>query len=129
MKPEPIPPALRERLDRLRTGILLDLPFFGSLIVRTMATDGVSIKLNAAWSTACDDNELRYTVAHELMHPALAHLWRLEDRDLEGFNRACAYVVNQMLDDYAADDARIGQACPWTRPKNFLTVEREPEYR
>ena len=75
-----------------------------------MATDGVSIKLNrprGAWPAI---NELRYTVAHELMHPRSGHLWRLEDRDLEDFNRACDYVVNQMLDDYAADAAKIGQA-------------------
>ena len=107
MSPLPDP-----RLERARYGLLLDAPFFGSLIVRlplvrddsrgTFCTDGQVIRYNRDYADTLGDEERKYVLCHEVMHCALGHLWRTAGRDMTTWNKACDYVVNQMLDDYAA---------------------------
>jgi Putative metallopeptidase domain len=71
------------RIQKARTTLLLDHPFFGTLLFRlgalarssiaTMATDGVSLYFNPQFVETLSAAEIAGTLAHEVMHPALQH--------------------------------------------------------
>src|SRR6516225_7931628 len=95
------------KIERARFRLILDAPFWGALMIRlpvvpgyerpTFCTNGVQIRYNQKYADSLSDGEVTYALAHEIAHCAMGHLWRLEGRDLELWNRACDYVVNQML--------------------------------
>jgi len=97
------------RIQKARTALLLDHPFFGSLLfrlggrasnsIRTMATDGVSLFYNPAFVETLNAAELAGVLAHEVMHPALQHHTRRGDRDQKCWNMACDYAINPLLLD------------------------------
>jgi predicted metal-dependent peptidase len=97
------------RIQKARTALLLDHPFFGSLLFRlagrasgsiqTMATDGVSLFYNPAFVDTLNAAELAGVLAHEVMHPALQHHTRRAARDRERWNMACDYAINPLLLD------------------------------
>jgi predicted metal-dependent peptidase len=127
------------RIERARYSLILDAPFWGALMVRlpvfpgyerpTFCTDGKRIRYNQAYADTLTDGEIRYALCHEIAHCAFLHMFRIEGRDLELWNRACDYVVNQMLDDYAADCVQQGREVPWTRPKEWLDIDKHPQFR
>jgi predicted metal-dependent peptidase len=79
------------RIQKARTTLLLDHPFFGTLLFRlgaqarssiaTMATDGVSLYFNPQFVETLSAAEIAETLAHEVMHPALQHHTRRGDRN------------------------------------------------
>lgn len=97
------------RIQKARTALLLDHPFFGSLLFRlggvasnsipTMATDGVSLFYNPTFVDTLNAAELAGVLAHEVMHPALQHHTRRGDRDRKRWNMACDYAINPLLLD------------------------------
>jgi len=97
------------RIQKARTILLLDHPFFGSLLFRlkgremrsipTMATDGVSLFYNPAFIDTLNSATLAGVLAHEVMHPALQHHVRRSGRDPRGWNEACDYAINPLLLD------------------------------
>jgi len=97
------------RIQKARTTLLLDHPFFGTLLFRlgatpcssiaTMATDGVSLFFNPAFVEALNAAELAGVLAHEVMHPALQHHTRRGDRNQARWNMACDYAINPILLD------------------------------
>ena len=97
------------RIQKARTTLLLDHPFFGTLLFRlggrasrsvaTMATDGVSLFYNPEFVETLNAAELAGVLAHEVMHPALQHHTRRGDRDRARWNIACDYAINPMLLD------------------------------
>jgi len=97
------------RIQKARTTLLLDHPFFGTLLFRlggrrsssiaTMATDGVSLFYNPAFVDTLNAAELAGVLAHEVMHPALQHHTRRGDRSLARWNMACDYAINPILVD------------------------------
>lgn len=97
------------RIQKARTTLLLDHPFFGTLLFRlggkpsrsiaTMATDGVSLFYNPAFIDTLNAAELAGVLAHEVMHPALQHHTRRGDRDHARWNMACDYAINPILLD------------------------------
>jgi len=97
------------RIQKARTALVLDHPFFGSLLFRlggcecrsiqTMATDGLSLYYNPAFVGTLNAAELAGVLAHEVMHPALQHHTRRGDRDRERWNMACDYAINPLLVD------------------------------
>jgi len=103
----PIPSEVR--IQKARTTLLLDHPFFGSLLFRlggkpsrsvaTMATDGVSLFYNSEFVDTLNAAELAGVLAHEVMHPALQHHTRRGDRDQARWNMACDFAINPMLLD------------------------------
>jgi predicted metal-dependent peptidase len=97
------------RIQKARTALLLDHPFFGSLLyrlkdreslaVKTMATDGVSLLWNPEFVESLTAATLAGTLAHEVMHPALHHHLRRSGRDPKRWNIACDYAINPLLAD------------------------------
>ena len=97
------------RIQKARTTLLLDHPFFGTLLFRlggkpsrsiaTMATDGVSLFYNPQFVETLNAAELAGVLAHEVMHPALQHHTRRGDRDRVRWNMACDYAINPILLD------------------------------
>jgi hypothetical protein len=102
-------PSAAVRIQKARTALLLDHPFFGSLLFRlggrasssiqTMATDGVSLFYNPAFVETLNAAELAGVLAHEVMHPALQHHTRRGGRDRKRWNMACDYAINPLLLD------------------------------
>ena len=98
-----------QRIQKARTALLLDHPFFGSLLyrlkdresraTRTMATDGVSLLWNPEFVETLTAATLAGTLAHEVMHPALHHHLRRSGRDPKRWNIACDYAINPLLVD------------------------------
>jgi predicted metal-dependent peptidase len=101
--------ACEARFKKARTALLLDHPFFGTLLfrlaakprrsIKTMATDGVSLYYNPEFVNTLTAAELQGTLAHEVMHPALQHHARRNDRDARRWNMACDYAINPLLMD------------------------------
>ena len=97
------------RIQKSRTTLLLDHPFFGSLLFRlkghesrsipTMATDGVSLYFNPEFVDTLNTATLAGVLAHEVMHPALQHHLRRSGRDPRRWNEACDYAINPLLLD------------------------------
>jgi predicted metal-dependent peptidase len=97
------------RLTRARSQLVMDAPFFGSLIMRmnltastalkdkTMATDGTDIWYHPAFPDEVSELELLGILVHELFHCILGHHVRRGDRDPKRWNIACDYVVNLMV--------------------------------
>src|ERR1039458_2312558 len=97
------------RIQKARTTLLLDHPFFGSLLFRlkgrenrsiaTMATDGVLLYYNPEFVDTLNSATLAGVLAHEVMHPALQHHVRRSKRDLRRWNEACDFAINPLLLD------------------------------
>ena len=97
------------RIQKARTSLVLDHPFFGSLLFRlkerecrsipTMATDGVSVFYNPDFVETLNAATLAGTLAHEVMHPALQHHVRRSGRNPKRWNQACDFAINPMLVD------------------------------
>jgi predicted metal-dependent peptidase len=95
------------RIQKARTTLLLDHPFFGSLLFRlrgqechsieTMATDGKSLFYNPGFVDTLNSATLSGVLAHEVMHPALQHHLRRSGRDPKQWNEACDYAINPLL--------------------------------
>ena len=97
------------RIQKARTSLILDHPFFGSLLFRlkgracqsvpTIATDGVSLFYNPDFVETLNAATLAGTLAHEVMHPALHHHVRRSGRNPKRWNQACDFAINPMLVD------------------------------
>jgi len=99
------------KLTKARTDIILDSPFFGSLVfklkpvetdsVPTMATDGKELLYNKDFVNQLTSAQLIGVLCHELLHCAFLHHLRRGDRDPQRWNAACDYAINGiLLDDF-----------------------------
>lgn len=98
---------MTEKVRKSRIKLLMDFPFFGSLALNlnlvedktipTGATDGKSYFFNPDFVRKLPDIQVNFLTAHEVLHPALGHLWRKGARDGVIWNHACDYVINAMI--------------------------------
>ncbi len=94
---------VEQRMTKIRTRLLLDQPWFGSLSMRlklkpdetkrTLATDGTTIFYNPAYVATLPDAEVMAIMAEEVMHCALLHPYRRGARDPEKWNQACDFAI------------------------------------
>ena len=98
----------RDKMTRARTILMLDQPFFGSLVLRlkmvedphvsTACTDGRQVRYNPHWfNEVLTDNQRVGVLAHEVLHLSNGHLWRVGDRDFRKFNIAGDYAINPIV--------------------------------
>lgn len=101
--------AVRRKLLKARTGLLLEHPFFGSLCLRmephedtgcsTAWTDGRSLAYNPGYIAGLTDAQVQGLMAHLVMHPACQHHTRRNGRDANYWNMACDHAINWILLD------------------------------
>jgi len=98
------------RVSKARTFLLLDHPFFATLLLHmqpirrdqdfdTMATDGNYLYYNGDFVMGLDMDELVGVLAHEAMHPAMAHHLRRMEREPRRWNVAADYAINPIIID------------------------------
>lgn len=100
---------LQIRLSKAKTGLVLEHPFIGTMAlnmpfiltdeVPTAATNGDCVLFNPEFISGLTDEELKFLVAHECMHPMLEHNYRRQSRNPKKWNRAADYVINKLLVD------------------------------
>ena len=100
---------LLKRLSKAKTALILEHPFIGSIAlnmpmsidnnVPTAATNGKRVLYNEEFCSKLNDEELKFLVAHECMHPMLEHIFRRGERDPYKWNMAGDYVINKLLTD------------------------------
>src|SRR5262245_28840198 len=97
-------------LARARSRLLLDAPWFGSLALRLdvvlddtfpglAATDGTRVIFNPREVHFIPERCVTTVLAHEVLHCALLHLWRLGARDRELWNIAADHAINLALQE------------------------------
>jgi predicted metal-dependent peptidase len=100
-------PPLMRRLSKAKTSLILESPFVGTIAlnmpfllsdeVPTAATNGKRVLFNPSFIADMTDEELKFLVAHEVFHPMMDHNFRRGERNPRKWNRACDYVINQLL--------------------------------
>ena len=101
--------TVSEKITKARAGLILDLPFFGSLALRlevvedaaceTAWTDGSRMGYNPDFIESLTLQEVKGLICHEVMHCACAHQSRRGDRNRKKWNIAGDYAINQILED------------------------------
>lgn len=101
--------TLKTRLAKAKTSLILEHPFVGAIAlgmphaysdaVPTAATNGKRVLYNPEFVSNLSDDQLKFLVAHECMHPMLEHNFRRQSRDPKKWNMAADYVINQLLVD------------------------------
>ncbi len=119
------------KIQRARTALLIDQPFFGVLALQlkviedptcqTAWTNGQSMGFNPAFVATLTNDQLLALIAHEVMHCACGHPWREGGRDYKKWNRAADYAINPILVDAGMtlpdggliDPAYHGKSAEW----------------
>lgn len=94
-------------ITKAKAQLVMDQPFFASLLlgmpitedegVKTLATNGESIKYNPDFMASLTLPQTVFTLAHEVMHCVFQHMHRREGRDHNKWNIAGDYVINDLL--------------------------------
>lgn len=100
---------LQTRLSKAKANLVLEHPFVGSVAmnmpfilsdeVPTAATNGKRVIFNPDFISELTDEELKFLVAHECMHPMIETNFRRNGRDRRKWNKATDYVINKLLVD------------------------------
>lgn len=101
--------TLKTKLAKAKTSLILEHPFVGTVAlnmpfvitdqVPTAATNGKKVLFNPVFCNELTDEELKFLVAHECMHPMLEHNYRRHERTPRRWNHAADYVINKLLVD------------------------------
>src|SRR5690242_12336593 len=106
--------AARDKIVSARTTLLVSNGFFGFLALQmrlveatevgghpidTMAVDGKNLYYNPDWTLKLSSRECEGVVCHEVMHCALSHFDRRQNRDPMIWNIAGDFVINGDLRD------------------------------
>lgn len=98
---------IEKRISKAKTSLILEHPFIGTIAlnmptvisdaVPTAATNGKCVIYNPEFVSELDDEQIKFLVAHECMHPMLEHNYRRQGRTPLRWNKAADYVINQLL--------------------------------
>jgi predicted metal-dependent peptidase len=86
-----------DRRYRFFATLLLMLKIVEDPTCKTFWVDGISLGYNPAYLGIIDDDELKGVLAHETLHPALGHIFRMGGRDPEIANKAADYPINHYV--------------------------------
>lgn len=114
---------LQTKLSKAKTALILEHPFIGTIALNmpfefdasipTAATNGKRVKFNPDFVASLTDEELKFVVAHECLHPMLEHNYRRGTRQPQRWNKAADYVINKLLvDDNIGKMPKIGLHSP-----------------
>jgi len=95
------------KISRAVTNLAFNNPFFGSCLmqlkveerkdVQTMATNGTNVFWGREFVDKITEEEVRFVLAHEVMHVILKHCQVFEGKDPQLCNVAMDYVINPQL--------------------------------
>lgn len=123
-----------KRIEKQMVQLVLTQSFFATLLLRmkieekpqewfwaqgmpdTMCTDGANINWSANFVKSLTDMEIRGLLVHEVLHPALGHLWRVGTRDLRKFNIAADHAVNLFIEAVNKEETAAGRPAPLPLP-------------
>jgi len=98
---------VQTKLAKAKTALILEHPFIGTIALNlpfvfdenipTASTNGKRIKFNPEFVDSLTDEEVKFLVAHECLHPMLEHNYRRGERQPRRWNMAADYVINQLL--------------------------------
>lgn len=98
-----------DTMRRIRTALILEHPFFGSLALRMRLgcdnscadfwSNGRELVCNPVYAASLSEEKLKSAMAHEVLHIALGHHVRRKDRNEQIWNKACDYAVNAILQE------------------------------
>jgi predicted metal-dependent peptidase len=101
--------TLKTRLAKAKTSLILEHPFVGAIAlgmphtyqegIGTACTNGKRVLYDPKFVSDLTDDQLKFLVAHECMHPMLEHNFRRQSRNPKKWNMAADYVINQLLVD------------------------------
>ncbi len=96
-----------EMLGKAKAALVLEQPFIASLLmnlpmvcswsIQTMATNGKRYMYNPSFVVNMSQDEVKFVLAHEVMHCVFAHMYRRGNRDHKTWNVAGDYVINNLL--------------------------------
>lgn len=114
------------KFQRARIALILDQPFFGSLLMqlkatpsvefKTMATDGINLYWNPEFVDKLPEAQVVTVLAHEVLHCALSHMTRRGSRKPRLWNIATDHAVNLTLDESNMLAGVAGKAAPFQWP-------------
>ena len=100
-----------DSLEKIRVGFLFDHPFLSVLALsistefrknahEAFETNGVAIYIDETLCSSLDEQRLKYTYAHTLLHIILKHAFRMQGRDHGMWNRSSDIVINLLLSNF-----------------------------
>jgi len=117
------------KISKAKARLLMDHPFFATLLLRTpveitdsvelAATDGTKMFFNPEFLDACSVEDVMTVLCHEVGHDSLLHSLRLGQRNHDLFNQAADHAINLMLIDQKF-------SCPKSVPGGWLA---DPQYK
>lgn len=107
--------ALPTKLEKAKAILVLDHPFFASLLLKyplverkDIPTMGIDIRGQIYYNTDFVESmtvpQVVFVLAHEVLHKIGMHVHRCGSRDPKTWNRACDMWINDTL-----DDAKVGE--------------------
>lgn len=99
--------SFEKRVSKAKVQLLLKHPFFATFALKrpiiasdhnqTAWTDGEQIGYCPEFFAGLSDDGIIFVIAHEVLHIAGEHHLRIGERIPELWNRACDYVINDIL--------------------------------
>lgn len=96
-----------ELIGKVKAALVLEQPFYATILCNlpisednslpTMGTNGEWFKYNSVFITGLTFDELKFVMAHEVLHCVFQHMFRRGDRDPRRWNMAGDYVINDLL--------------------------------
>lgn len=100
-------PEAKRKLMQAKVNLIMDQPFFGSLVLRlplvedptakTMWTNSRVIGYNPNAVEKWTVQEIQGVLCHEVLHVTNGHCWRRGRRDPEKWNIAADYAINPII--------------------------------
>lgn len=123
----------QQKMTRCKIALMLEEPFFGSLLMNlkahedvtcpTMATNGTDLIWGPSFVARLSEPEIKTVLAHEALHCALLHHLRRGERNPQAWNIAADFAVNLLLEECNDEAKAKGRTPPFvwpTDPKPLL---------
>lgn len=104
---------IQEKITKAKVNLILNHLFYATLVlnmkfiedstIETACTNGIDLRYNPKFIETLTQDKTVGLLAHEVMHPAMMHHTRIGNRDLERWNKAADYAINQILIDSKFD--------------------------
>lgn len=118
------------KLSKSRSLLVGYLPFFGVLSLKlkleedtnieTAATNGETYYYNPDFIDKLKQSDVNWITIHEVLHAALGHIWRRENRHPQIWNIACDLAVHDLMHQYIQTINDIKIRSQFTMPQGGL---------